>query len=248
MESGLFSLVQRCISPKGRNVIAKIYDHSEVSTRLFKTEIDILKSFGKRSIVRCLDSFELAGRYIVILQDGGENLFDFLSRTNINEAMVRDIARQMFHAVKDVHDLRVVHGDIKLENFVINSKERVRLIDFGSAERIADGGSSTAVCGSQFYRPPELIRNKPHDRKVDIWALGIAIFALAMRGFPFSCDKLDHEYEVLMEPPRVDDAADLISPAFVNLVERMLAKNPDNRPTIEQCLQHDWFQADSGNV
>jgi serine/threonine protein kinase len=248
IQSSSFSLVQRCLSPKGRKLIAKVYQQSETSTKIFKNEIDVLRSFTTRSIVRCLDSFESNGRYIVILEDGGENLFDFLSHTNLSEAKVRYLARQMFHAVKSVHDLRITHGDIKLENFVINSKDRIRLIDFGSAERIADGGTSTAVCGSQFYRPPELIQNKLHDQKVDIWALAISLFALAMRGFPFDCDPGDHEYSVLLEPPVMQGASQLFSPEFANLVEWMLTKDPANRPTIEQCLQHQWFQADLENV
>jgi cell cycle serine/threonine-protein kinase CDC5/MSD2 len=248
VEDGALSLVRRCVSPKGRKVIAKIYDQSESSRKIFSNEVGILESFKKRSIIRCLESFESNGQAVLILQYGGENLFDFLSRANPTQAQVRNFAQQMFKAVKDVHDAGIIHGDIKLENFVISSRETIRLIDFGSAERIPEGGTSTAVCGSQFYRPPELIRRKPHDRKVDIWALGITLFALAMHKFPFSSDRLDHDCDVCLEPPSTDNAEEVYGPAFVSLIVSMLAKNPNARPTIEQCLQHQWFEGAIQNV
>jgi serine/threonine protein kinase len=226
-----------------------MYPKVPKSVAVFRREVQILKSLSSQLIVSCLDWFEAKNGYVMILQDGGENLLDRANGTApIAEEKLCTLARQMFLAVKEVSDHRWIHGDIKLENFVIDENERIRLIDFGLSESIAETGfSQNSVCGSRFYQAPELLQHLRHDQKVDIWALGVTLFALAARSFPFSTDEYDHYCEVLVHPPLMDLIYDSYSLELADLLQWMLSKDPQERFSIDECLAHPWF-ARSQNI
>jgi serine/threonine protein kinase len=183
-----------------------------------------------------------ADQYVLLTKFGGQNLFDYVNtQPLISETTLKPIAKAMFLALAHCHCQGICHSDVKLENFVISKHERVRLLDFGLAERIGDGVSNSP-CGSTFYRPPELILERPHNTKIDVWALAISLFALATREFPFSAeDEYCHIIEVLSEPADLSALDGRYGKDFQELIRSMLSKNPDQRPTIEECLQSNWF-------
>jgi serine/threonine protein kinase len=245
LEGGCVASVHRCVSPQGESAIAKTYPKNPRSVAVFKSELQILRSLESEFIASCLDWFETKDAFVMILRDGGEALLDRAIETApMEEEKLRKFAIQMFLALKEVHDHKVIHGDIKLENFVIDGNDHIRLIDFGLSERIGNNGfSRNPVSGSLFYQPPELLRNLPHDQKIDIWALGVSLFGLATGGFPFTNDEFDHRYDVLFRDPCMEPARDLFSNDFTDLVQWMLSKDPRERPNIDECLAHSWFAA-----
>jgi serine/threonine protein kinase len=72
------------------------------------------------------------------------------------------------------------------ENLLIDGSGNVKLCDFGwSAESRNSIGGRTTFCGTVDYMPPEMIGNKPHDHRVDIWCLGILLYELVHGYAPF---------------------------------------------------------------
>jgi serine/threonine protein kinase len=150
----------------------------------------------------------------------------------------------MLRALKRIHDENVIHGDIKLENFVIDKTGKVRLIDFGLSEKLPDkDGFSNAACGSDNYRAPEQIRMAKHNNKVDVWAMGIAFVALVTGEFPFTTESAyAHSLAVLGEKPKLDDVKRRGGEELLDLVSGMLAKNPKDRPSVDRLLEHAFFR------
>jgi serine/threonine protein kinase len=243
LEGGYMAAVHRCLNPQGESVIAKTYRKKNPAVATFKSELQILRSLASELIVACLDWFETADGFVMILQDGGDSLFDrAIAVAPMQDEKLRKFALQMTLAVKEVHDHNLIHGDIKLENFVIDRNDRIRLIDFGLSEKLPENEPSrNLVCGSRFYQPPEILQNAAHDQKVDIWALGVTLFGLGTGGFPFTTDEFEHYSAVIVDDPCMDPARELVSDEFADLVQWMLSKDPRERPSIDECLAHSWL-------
>jgi serine/threonine-protein kinase Chk2 len=243
LESGPANAVYRCTNCQGVPMFAKVYPKTNSAKPVYFNELSILQSIMSSLVVKCVDSFETDESYFLVLEDGGKTLYDWRSaRNSVGYETFHRLVLRMFEAVKHVHDADIVHGDIKLENFVVDNSERVRLIDFGLSERLPPkSGLSSKRCGSDNYRAPELIQELPHDKSIDIWALGVTIAALGTGEFPFTAeDAFLHAIDVITAPPILDSVKAQFGEDLVDLIEAMLAKEPSDRPTIDECLTHRW--------
>jgi serine/threonine protein kinase len=244
--AGTGSIIHKCVSEKGESCIAKVFPKTDLGRTLFLREIAILKQIHSSFVIGLIDYSEANDSYAIITKNGGTNLYNYITNNDsIPEDAVRKMAQSMFRSIRHIHGKRIIHGDVKLENFVISDDGRVRLIDFGLSEQLPEGHMSTNVqCGSTFYRSPELIASAAHDMKTDVWSLGISLFALAARAFPFTTqDEFLNVCEVLMEAPAMELLENLhCSKELIDLIRSMLEKDPKRRPTIAECLDSPWFK------
>ena len=237
-------VVHKCAFSDGKTVITKGYNKCDVTRAPYQQELRVLTKIKSRHIINLLETVETDDKYILILEDGGSSLFDLASSGHtFSERRIRAIARGVCKALKVLHQHHIVHGDIKLENIVVKRHHHAKLIDFGLSETVFEESSTNEYCGSTFYRAPELILGKPHGAKVDVWALGITLSALAMHHFPFSSD---NEYmnamDVIAEQPDLEDMKKQYSEVFVDLVKQILEKDPSKRLSIKEILRHPWFR------
>lgn len=115
------------------------------------------------------------------------DLFDYIElNENPSESELRDIFKQIALGVCHLHDLEIVHRDIKDENVVLDQQGGLRLIDFGSAAYLKPGRKYETFVGTLDYAAPEILRGDTYSGKPqDIWALGILLFTLVYRENPF---------------------------------------------------------------
>lgn len=82
--------------------------------------------------------------------------------------------------------MQVVHRDIKLENILLDSNRSMKLIDFGLAAFYAPGKKLRVHCGSPSYAAPEIVARKMYEGPpVDVWSLGVVLFAMLAGFLPF---------------------------------------------------------------
>merc|ERR1740130_1261264 len=96
--------------------------------------------------------------------NGGE-LFDrVVERKKFSEEAAATASKQMLRALSYIHGLGVAHRDVKLENFMYESKDKddLKLIDFGFSEFCEDGARMRADCGTLSYAAPEVIEKQPY--------------------------------------------------------------------------------------
>jgi tetratricopeptide (TPR) repeat protein len=168
--------------------------------------------------------------------------------------IVAEMVRQVAHALVAAHAAGIVHRDIKPENIMVRGDGYVKVLDFGVARmvNIADATDTTrtrsdqvtapgTIVGTTAYMAPEQAKAVSAGPPADIFSLGVTLYELASGERPFvGASTIAVLAAILSEQPvplgRLNPAT---PPALDALVHRMLAKNPDERPTardVEEAL------------
>lgn len=105
----------------------------------------------------------------------------------MKEPVCRRFFKQITEAFDYLHERGIAHRDIKLDNILIEDKTfMIKIIDFGFAAFCVDNQKLKIFCGTPSYMAPELVRKSEYDgRQVDMWALGVLLYALLSGTFPF---------------------------------------------------------------
>ncbi|EER25996.1 kinase domain containing protein [Coccidioides posadasii C735 delta SOWgp] len=217
-------------------------------------EIAMLKSVNHTNVLCLKDTFdESDGVYLVLeLAPEGELFNWIVSHQKLKEDETRHVFRQLFQGLKYLHDRNIVHRDIKPENILLMDKHlTAKLADFGLAKIIGEDSFTTTLCGTPSYVAPEILENsrrRRYTRAVDIWSLGVVLY-ICLCGFPPFSDELysaEHPYTLAEQiklgnfdypSPYWDSVGDLA----LDLIDRMLTVDVDQRASIDECLQHPWL-------
>lgn len=122
------------------------------------------------------------------LYEFGKSILESRGPLYFTRLRLSHITRQCLVALKFVHELGLVHCDIKPENILLSSYSRalVKLIDFGSSSFVTDRQSS--YIQSRSYRAPEVVLGLPYSGKIDMWSLGCVIAELYTNEVTFQND------------------------------------------------------------
>ncbi len=183
--------------------------------------------------------------YLVMQLIGGGDLRGFCDRhEQLAFSVIQLIGYQVADGLCAAHALEITHRDLKPENLLLDSVDppHVRIADFGMAfaaghldpksGRLTEQGH---FAGTPTYMAPEQVLDQPVTKAVDIYALGVILYELIAGRPPFDGTPAmllsSHAYA---DPPPLTDAGNREVPrAMVELVLRMLAKSPVDRPSAE---------------
>ena len=172
----------------------------------------------------------------------GDELYNYLLRHGaIPVDKVQRIFTQLVGAVSYVHNMSCVHRDLKLENILLDKNENVKLVDFGFT-REYEGKMSylQTFCGTVCYSAPEMLRGEKYAaEKVDVWSLGIILFALLTGELPFDeDDDLVTKHQILSSEPKYPET---MSTDAKVLIAQLLSKRPLLRPTLADILTNPFL-------
>jgi serine/threonine protein kinase len=172
----------------------------------------------------------------------GDELYNHLLKTGPMEpTKVQKIFTQLVGAVSYVHQKSCVHRDLKLENILLDRHENVKLVDFGFT-REYEGKSSylQTWCGTVCYSAPEMLKGERYaGEKVDVWSLGIILYALLCGELPFDEDEEEVTKQmILRDEPKYPEH---LPPQAKDLIAQLLSKRTLVRPSLADILQHPWL-------
>jgi serine/threonine protein kinase len=172
----------------------------------------------------------------------GDELYNYLLQHGALEpSKVQRIFTQLVGAVSYVHNKSCVHRDLKLENILLDKHGDVKLVDFGFT-REYEGKSNylQTWCGTVCYSAPEMLKGEKYaGEKVDVWSLGIILYALLVGELPFDDDdETVTKMRILKEDAKYPDN---FPPQAKELCQSLLSKRPILRPTLADILQNPWL-------
>jgi len=209
------------------------------------SEIKIHKSINHENIVKFLHYFEdIEYVYILIELCHNKTLHDLLKRRKkLTELEVQYYILQLIKALQYLHNLKIVHRDLKLANLFISEDMKLKLGDFGLAARLNfDGERRRTLCGTPNYIAPEILDGKNgHSFEVDIWSLGIIIYILLIGKPPFETNTVKETYKrIRLRNYSFPQNAKISEPAK-ELIQNILVLNPHKRPSLEEILKSDFM-------
>ena len=167
---------------------------------------------------------------------------------------VRDIrtclryAVQIADALREAHKKGIVHRDIKCENIMVNSEDKIKVMDFGLAKLKGSARltRTTSTVGTVAYMSPEQIQGEEVDYRSDQFSLGVVIFEILTGKHPF---RGDHEAAMMYsivneEPSAIERLRNDVPEALVRIVTKLLAKDPAGRYARTEELVADLKAAD----
>ncbi|KAG9196561.1 hypothetical protein G6011_01682 [Alternaria panax] len=180
--------------------------------------------------------------WLVLEYCQGDELYNYLlAKGALEPSRVQKIFTQLVGAVSYVHNKSCVHRDLKLENILLDKHGDVKLVDFGFT-REYEGKSNylQTWCGTICYSAPEMLKGEKYaGEKVDVWSLGIILYALLVGELPFDeDDEMVTKNKILKEEPNYPEHFPQQAKELCSL---LLSKRPILRPTLADILQNPWL-------
>ena len=244
-DSGSQADIVLAIADKNREIaIKKYYKKSH-----YRRELDILNSFIKNTyIIQYLDHWiehedDEQIYCIAFPYYPNGDLYNTIKRnTPICEMECKYIFKKIINCVHQCHTNNIVHGDIKLENFLID-KDKLILIDFAMSHyKYKVENKKLNLGGTHSYCAPEVYLGDC-DFYNDIWSLGVILYIMIEGSFPFNHNKFQSP------KPSIDDykqnkypVLTIISPELEDLIDKMLDYDPNTRITLQEINEHPWLK------
>ncbi|KAI9695127.1 MAG: hypothetical protein M1820_008895 [Bogoriella megaspora] len=181
--------------------------------------------------------------WLVLEYCPGDELYNHLiEHGRMEPAKVQKIFTQLIGAVSYVHNKSCVHRDLKLENILLDKNENVKLVDFGFTREYEGKQSYLQTwCGTVCYSAPEMLKGEKYaGEKVDVWSLGIILYALLAGELPFDegDDEQATKMKILKEEPNY---ADYFPQGAKDLCVTLLSKRPLLRPGLSDIIKNPWL-------
>uniref|UniRef100_A0A4W5MWH2 non-specific serine/threonine protein kinase n=1 Tax=Hucho hucho TaxID=62062 RepID=A0A4W5MWH2_9TELE len=173
----------------GTLAAAKVIDtKTEEELEDYMVEIDILASCDHRYIVKLLDAFYYESKLWILIEFCAGGAVDAVMlelERPLTEPQIRVVCRQTLEALAYLHEIKVIHRDLKAGNILFSQEGDIKLADFGvSAKNTMTLQRRDSFIGTPYWMAPEVVmcetsKDRPYDYKADIWSLGVTLIELA---------------------------------------------------------------------
>jgi len=209
-------------------------------------EAQLLAGLQHKNLVTVLDLglTDNSAPYMVMDYFNSESLEKRLSDGPMELSCALHLLGQVCRALTYIHEKKIFHRDLSTANILIEKREdsviNVKLIDFGLSYFQTSEEQGKTVVGSPYYMCPEMLRGQAYGASAEIYSLG-ALFFNVLTGRPVfegnSAARIIYQHDKV-EAPLVSQYRDDCPEPLVQLIARMLAKNPECRPaSVEEVIK-----------
>jgi serine/threonine protein kinase len=262
----------------GEKVALKKISRRYTDSSAFMNEIDALLRIydngGHPNISGLRDSYEDQKYYYLILDlvTGGEMFEHLINFGAYSEADAARLMHEIASALAFLHGVGVVHADLKPENLLLSTKNRldgtIKIIDFGCAvvDDVEDSQDAYAAekrksllknassTGTTAYWPPERFdMESTANAGTDMWAIGVILYIMLTGVHPFDVQGVSTDEDIKARikadprPPLNEDLVGHLSESAIDLIKKLMEKDPKKRLTAYDMLQHPWVRGESAS-
>ena len=224
-----------------------------------KNEINVLKKLSHPNIVKIYEFYDIKDSYYLITEfcRFGE-LYKYY-KFHFSEKQICVLFYQIFSGLIYLHENNILHGDLKLENIMIDAIEKdntscepyfyIKIIDFGSAKIFSKHKKENKIIGSTYYIAPEVLKQE-YNEKCDTWSVGVLLYMIITKKAPFNGINNEVIAEKIEEGNYNKKNKNLTesSPELQDLLSKLLEIDADKRFSARQALDHPWFKNFGGRA
>jgi len=228
------------------------------------TEIQCLTTLRHTNIIRLQQHLESANHVVLVfeLMEGGDLLKYLLQQgstpmeMSLSEEKARSVFHQLIGAVSYAHNQHICHRDLKLENILLKGSTLacVKIADFGLSDFYRPGATMKSSCGTLSFLAPEGFKGTSNaGPPLDVWSLGVILFAILCGRLPFEGIDLSgknrpRDQVIKSKILRCQYKADeRLGPEAKDLIRRMLKLDPTERASIPEIFNHCWLRSSSSH-
>ena len=206
-------------------------------------EVRILSSINNKNVISYKEAFfdETDSTLNIIMEyaDKGD-LFQLISeykkkKEHFEENEIWDALIQLLNGLKSLHELNILHRDLKSANIFLFSNGLAKLGDL-NVSKVTRKGLGYTQTGTPYYASPEVWKNKSYDSKSDVWSLGCVIYEMAKLVTPFQAKSTEELYKKIVRgfypqiPSRYSDD-------LKDIIKLMIQTEVGARPSCDELLK-----------
>mgnify|MGYP002868270387 CR=1 FL=1 len=163
------------------------------------------------------------------------------SNTNFKEKEIWKIFIHLVKGLKSLHDLNILHRDIKSSNIFLFSDGTAKLGDLNVCKILSKNNLGKTQAGTPCYAAPEVWMEKPYGLKSDIWSLGCVLYEMVTLKCPFSSNNVVELFnKILISDFKLNKIPKEFSSDLSYIIEHMIKFEPEKRISCEQILECDF--------
>ncbi|XP_078080141.1 serine/threonine-protein kinase WNK4 isoform X2 [Mustelus asterias] len=227
---------------------------SKAERQRFSEEVEMLKGLQHPNIVRFYDSFKCSvkGHKCIVLVTElmtSGTLKTYLKRFKaMKNKVLQRWSRQILKGLQFLHTRSppIIHRDLKCDNiFITGPTGSVKIGDLGLAT-LKSASFAKSVIGTPEFMAPEMYEEK-YDEAVDVYAFGMCLLEMATSEYPYSeCHNAAQIYRKVTSGVKPASFNKVKVPELKEIIEGCIRQNKDERYTIQDLLDHSFFQEDTG--
>jgi len=213
--------------------------------RYARTERNVLSYIRHPYIVSLHYAFQTTSHLVLVLHfcPGGNMQQLITSHRRLQEPLARLFSAEILTALSHLHERSIVFRDLKPENVVIDADGHSMLTDFGlSREGVRGFRGARSFCGSLAFLAPEILQQRGHGHPVDVYGLGVLMFAMLTGMPPFYHRDRDTLFANIRHAPL--QIPNYVSRTAASLIEALMEREPSRRlgasKTSDAC-SHPFF-------
>jgi hypothetical protein len=220
--------------------------HKQQRRELLFNEVVIMRDYKHKNVVEMYGSYLVDDELWVVMEYlAGGALTDIVTKTRMDENQIASVCKSVLRSLAFLHANGVIHRDIKSDSILLSSDGRVKLTDFGFVAQVShDLQKRKSLVGTPYWMAPEVISRLPYGTEVDIWSLGIMIIEMIDGEPPYFDQPPLQAMRFIrdMPPPKFKDTMHRISPRLQGFLDRMLVRDPTQRATAAELLEHPFIR------
>ena len=228
----------------------KVIPKKRLHPKEIKKILDLLKvlqSLDHPNIIKYNHFFEDDNNIYILLELNNAISFnDYLKKeNNIENIEIKNYILQLIKGLQYLHNNKIMHRNLKLGNIYLTNNKELKIGDFDLAVKLNfEGEKRKSIKGTPLYMAPELLKEKEYSYEIDIWSLGVIIYAIFIGKTPF---ETNHFNELLRKVKRMDYSFPknkIIDDDAKDLINKILVEDPAKRLTLDKILEHKFFKKD----